>query len=206
MTRSCGSVLKSIHNNLGMNGLFVSAAPVPLLSPATGNQLSQVSYWLLPCIILVSGKSVMTSCIASSSAPVSFRTSMMYWSISRYCWGLCLNIWLFLRRPAAGIVPGEGVLDVVWSYSDSLAEEILHSSSLIRELRSGHLTERCYTTFTQQEALYLHRVACTLKVCVSSGAGLLSWLPVTSLISVSVSDVSFEYSVGFFQALQLNCR
>ncbi|KAL7374901.1 hypothetical protein ABVT39_008882 [Epinephelus coioides] len=66
-----------------------------------------------------------------------------------------------------GIVPGVSLFDVLWSYSDMLAEEILRSSSFIIELRSGQLSQRCYTSFTQQEALYLHRVSSTLEALIS---------------------------------------
>lgn len=55
----------------------------------------------------------------------------------------------------------------MWGYSDMLAEEILHSSSFLEALRSGQLTERCYTSFIQQEVLYLHRVSGTLEVLIS---------------------------------------
>ncbi|XP_035530773.1 uncharacterized protein LOC118337773 isoform X2 [Morone saxatilis] len=67
-----------------------------------------------------------------------------------------------------GIIPSVSVFDVVWGYSDVLAEEILHSSSFLKELRSGQLTQRCYDSFTKQEALYLHRVSGTLEALISS--------------------------------------
>ncbi|XP_051237017.1 uncharacterized protein LOC127352564 isoform X2 [Dicentrarchus labrax] len=67
-----------------------------------------------------------------------------------------------------GIIPSVSVFDVVWGYSDVLAEEILHSSSFLKELQSGQLTQRCYDSFTQQEALYLHRVSGTLEALISS--------------------------------------
>lgn len=66
--------------------------------------------------------------------------------------------------PLSGIVPGVSLFDAVWSYSDSLAEEILRSSSFLQEIWSGRLTQRCYSSFMQQEALYLHRVSGTLEV------------------------------------------
>ncbi|KAM7366575.1 hypothetical protein PAMP_016008 [Pampus punctatissimus] len=66
-----------------------------------------------------------------------------------------------------GIVSGVSLFDVLWDHSHLLAEEILRSSSLLKELRSGELTKRCYTSFIQQEALYLHRVSCTLKALIS---------------------------------------
>lgn len=65
-----------------------------------------------------------------------------------------------------GIVPGVSLFDVLWSSSDLLAEEILRSSSFIVGLRSGQLSQRCYTSFTQQEALYLHRVSSTLEALI----------------------------------------
>ncbi|XP_074555309.1 uncharacterized protein LOC141811226 [Halichoeres trimaculatus] len=61
------------------------------------------------------------------------------------------------------LLPGVSVFDVVWSYSDVLVEEILRSSSFIQQLRSGQLTQGCYASFSQQEALYLHRVSSTLE-------------------------------------------
>ncbi|XP_070848971.1 uncharacterized protein [Chaetodon trifascialis] len=67
----------------------------------------------------------------------------------------------------SGVVPTVSLFDVVWGYSDSLAEEILHSSSFLKELWSGHLTQRCYSRFVQQEALYLHRVGGTLEALIS---------------------------------------
>jgi len=73
------------------------------------------------------------------------------------------------RKPVTpGIVPGVSLFDVMWGYSYLMAEEILRSSSFLAQLRSGHLTERCYTSFTQQEELYLHRVSRTLKALIIS--------------------------------------
>ncbi|XP_044040111.1 uncharacterized protein LOC122870199 isoform X2 [Siniperca chuatsi] len=73
------------------------------------------------------------------------------------------------RKPAdPGIIPNASLFDVVWGYSDLLAEEIRHSSSFLKELRSGHLTPFCYTSFMQQEALYLHRVSSTLEALIST--------------------------------------
>ncbi|KAK2899659.1 uncharacterized protein [Channa argus] len=72
------------------------------------------------------------------------------------------------RKPVdPGIVHGVSVFDVIWGYSDSLVEEILHSSSFVRQLWSGHLTDLCYASFIQQETLYLHRVSSTLEVLMS---------------------------------------
>lgn len=59
--------------------------------------------------------------------------------------------------------PGFGLFDIIWDQSDSLAEEILHSSSFLLELKSGSITERCYAQFAQQEALYLQLVHSTLE-------------------------------------------
>ncbi|KAI3376056.1 hypothetical protein L3Q82_016585, partial [Scortum barcoo] len=71
------------------------------------------------------------------------------------------------RKPAEpGILSGLSLFDVVWGYSDSLAEEILRSSSILRALRSDRLTRRCYDIFIQQEALYLHRVSSSLEVVI----------------------------------------
>ncbi|XP_065806845.1 uncharacterized protein [Labrus bergylta] len=73
------------------------------------------------------------------------------------------------RKPVeSDLVPGVRVFDVVWSYSDMLAEDILRSSSFVRQFRTGQLTQGCYTSFLQQEALYLHRVRSTLEALVSS--------------------------------------
>ncbi|KAM3590452.1 uncharacterized protein V6R79_009873 [Siganus canaliculatus] len=58
---------------------------------------------------------------------------------------------------------GVGLFDVMWSFSDSLVEEILQSSSVLTELRSRNGTASCYARFRQQEALYLHRVSSTLE-------------------------------------------
>ncbi|XP_042337259.1 uncharacterized protein LOC121938037, partial [Plectropomus leopardus] len=65
------------------------------------------------------------------------------------------------------LVSGVSLVDVVWSQSDVLAQEILVSSSFIEELRSGQLTQSRYTNFIQQEALYLHRVSSTLEALIS---------------------------------------
>uniref|UniRef100_UPI0037E940EF uncharacterized protein isoform X2 n=1 Tax=Semicossyphus pulcher TaxID=241346 RepID=UPI0037E940EF len=72
------------------------------------------------------------------------------------------------RKPVEPeVVPGASLFDVVWSYSDVLADEILCSSSFIKQLRSGQLTQRCYSSFIQQEALYLHRVSSTLEALIT---------------------------------------
>ncbi|XP_038588545.1 uncharacterized protein LOC119913234 isoform X2 [Micropterus salmoides] len=70
------------------------------------------------------------------------------------------------RKP--GIVPVLSLFDVVWGNSYFLAEEILRSSSFLKELWSGQLTHRCYNNFMQQEALYLHRVSSTLEALMCS--------------------------------------
>ncbi|XP_068444377.1 uncharacterized protein [Clinocottus analis] len=71
------------------------------------------------------------------------------------------------RKPVhPGLVPGVSLADVLWSFSSSLAVDILHSSSFVRRLRSGTLTRRRYDDFLQQEALYLQRVSSTLEVLV----------------------------------------
>ncbi|KAM8748015.1 uncharacterized protein AB9X84_015841 isoform 1-T8 [Acanthopagrus schlegelii] len=73
------------------------------------------------------------------------------------------------REPVrSGLAPGVSLFDVVWSHSDMQAEEILRSSCFFQELRSGRLTQRCYTSFMQQEALYLQGVSSMLEVLVSS--------------------------------------
>ncbi|XP_022625350.1 uncharacterized protein LOC111239724 isoform X2 [Seriola dumerili] len=65
------------------------------------------------------------------------------------------------------IVPGVSLFDVMWRYSHGLAEDVLSSSCLLRKLQSGNLTERCYTRFIQQEALYLRRVSSTVEALIS---------------------------------------
>lgn len=72
-----------------------------------------------------------------------------------------------LKPAEPGIFPNVSLFDVLWGRSDSLAEEILHSSSFLKQIRSGHLTERCYASFKQQEALYLQRVSSTLEALLS---------------------------------------
>ncbi|KAF1380952.1 hypothetical protein PFLUV_G00169400 [Perca fluviatilis] len=84
---------------------------------------------------------------------------------------VCVLLAVLLTETSAsssGLVPNVSLYDVVWSYSDPLAEEILRSSSFVEALRSSRLTERCYTRFVQQEALYLHRVSSILGVLVNS--------------------------------------
>ncbi|KAM4564152.1 uncharacterized protein V3H82_013163 [Fundulus diaphanus] len=66
-----------------------------------------------------------------------------------------------------GIVPGVLLFDLMWDSSSVEAEAIFYSSSLLRGLRSGDLTERCYSRFMRQEELYLSRVKSTLQVLIS---------------------------------------
>ncbi|KAG8005951.1 Transcription factor Ouib [Nibea albiflora] len=66
------------------------------------------------------------------------------------------------------MVPNVSLFDVMWGKSDSLVVEILHSSSFLKELWSGQLTQGCYARFMQQEALYLHRVSSMLEVLLGS--------------------------------------
>ncbi|KAM6894530.1 uncharacterized protein PEZ65_022192 isoform 2-T2 [Lycodopsis pacificus] len=92
------------------------------------------------------------------------------------------------RKPVEpGIVAGGSLFDVVWRYSELLAEEILRSSSVLRGLRSGRLTQSCYDSFIQQEALYLHRVSSTLQVLMS---GLQEADDVTSLLLDTLKQYS----------------
>ncbi|XP_053272595.1 uncharacterized protein LOC128430524 isoform X1 [Pleuronectes platessa] len=70
------------------------------------------------------------------------------------------------KQVEPGIVPGVSLFDVMWSRSDVLAEEILLSSSFLAKLQSGHMPERCYTNYIQQEALYMHQVSSTLEVLI----------------------------------------
>ncbi|KAF7661825.1 hypothetical protein LDENG_00251860 [Lucifuga dentata] len=73
------------------------------------------------------------------------------------------------KKPAnPEMVPGVSLYDVLLGYSESVAEEILHSSSFLRQQHSSRLTERCYGNFIQQEALYLHRVSSILQALISS--------------------------------------
>ncbi|XP_027143407.1 uncharacterized protein LOC104935543 isoform X2 [Larimichthys crocea] len=65
------------------------------------------------------------------------------------------------------MVPNVSLFDVMWGESNMLAVEVLHSSSFLKELWSGRLTQGCYARFMQQEALYLHRVSSTLEVLLS---------------------------------------
>ncbi|XP_055369769.1 uncharacterized protein LOC114868699 isoform X2 [Betta splendens] len=80
------------------------------------------------------------------------------------CSTSCCTSVLPSRKPVdPELVPGVSLFDTVWSKSDLLVEEILHSSSFLGALASGRLTEQCYTRFLQQEALYLRRVSITLQ-------------------------------------------
>ncbi|XP_026179029.1 uncharacterized protein LOC113139745 isoform X2 [Mastacembelus armatus] len=72
------------------------------------------------------------------------------------------------RKPAApGVLRGVNLFSVMWGHTDMLTEGILHWSPFLRQLRSGHLTKSCYTSFVQQEALYLHRISSTLEALIS---------------------------------------
>lgn len=90
--------------------------------------------------------------------------------ISKPCWSHTITLRSDVIRASLsssslpGLFPTVSLMDVMWGYSNLLAEEILHSSSFLQELQSGHLTERCYASFIQQEALYLHRISSTLEV------------------------------------------
>ncbi|XP_041635633.1 uncharacterized protein LOC121504688 [Cheilinus undulatus] len=71
------------------------------------------------------------------------------------------------RKPVEpDLVPGVGLFDVLWSYSDMVAEEVLYSP-FIKQMKSGQLTQRCYDSFIQQEALYLQKVSSTLEALIS---------------------------------------
>ncbi|KAM6959719.1 uncharacterized protein LKV04_021374 [Tautogolabrus adspersus] len=73
------------------------------------------------------------------------------------------------RKPVQSeLVAGVRMFDVVWSYSNMLVEDILRSSSFVRQFRTGQLTQSCFTSFIQQEALYLYRVSSTLEALISS--------------------------------------
>ncbi|XP_013859553.1 uncharacterized protein LOC106514702, partial [Austrofundulus limnaeus] len=89
--------------------------------------------------------------------------------------------------PGPGIVPGVSLFDVLWDSSSILAEEILRSSSLLRAFRSGSKTGLCQSRFSQQEALYLHRVSSTLQVLVK---GLHEADEIQSLLVDTVTEYS----------------
>ncbi|XP_062239567.1 C-type mannose receptor 2-like isoform X2 [Platichthys flesus] len=70
------------------------------------------------------------------------------------------------KQVKSGIVPGVSLFDVMLSRSGVLPEEILRSSSFLAKLQSGHMPDRCYSNYIQQEALYMHRVSSTLEVLI----------------------------------------
>ncbi|XP_030287419.1 uncharacterized protein LOC115590265 isoform X2 [Sparus aurata] len=94
----------------------------------------------------------------------------------------CGELWFYICSTAAssealpenrtpvksGLAPNVSLFDAVWGPSDALAEEILRWSCFFQELQSGRLKQRCYSSFMQQEALYLQRVSSMLEVLVSS--------------------------------------
>uniref|UniRef100_A0AAV2KQ05 C-type lectin domain-containing protein n=1 Tax=Knipowitschia caucasica TaxID=637954 RepID=A0AAV2KQ05_KNICA len=55
----------------------------------------------------------------------------------------------------SALIPGVSLVAVMWAHSESVAEDILHSSSFLRQLQSGSITTNCYDLFRQQEALYM---------------------------------------------------
>lgn len=65
------------------------------------------------------------------------------------------------EQAPSGLAPGLSLFALMWDQSDSVVEEILRSSSLLRQLQAGSVTQSCYELFSQQEALYkglLHRM------------------------------------------------
>ncbi|KAL3051016.1 hypothetical protein OYC64_001316 [Pagothenia borchgrevinki] len=82
------------------------------------------------------------------------------------CVCVCLLLASVSLLSSSGLVPGASLWDVVWGFSELQADEILRSSSFFQELRAGNLTQRCYTHFLQQEALYLTGVSSTLEALI----------------------------------------
>ncbi|KAL0970601.1 hypothetical protein UPYG_G00244290 [Umbra pygmaea] len=65
------------------------------------------------------------------------------------------------------LAEGVSLFDVLWSTSETVAEETLHTTSaFLRQMRVGHLPVQRYTNFCQQEALFLDRVLSMLQVLI----------------------------------------
>lgn len=62
-----------------------------------------------------------------------------------------------------GLSPGVSLFSLMWAQSDTVAEEILLSSSFLLQLRSGSISQSCYDRYSQQEALYMGLVYRTLQ-------------------------------------------
>lgn len=67
---------------------------------------------------------------------------------------------------STGLSPGVSLFALMWEKSETVAEDILHSSSFLRQLMSGSITQSCYDLFSQQEALYMGLVYRTLEASV----------------------------------------
>ncbi|XP_030017424.1 uncharacterized protein LOC115438149 isoform X2 [Sphaeramia orbicularis] len=78
------------------------------------------------------------------------------------------NVMSATTSNGSNLVPGFSLFDVMLDQSSSVLEDILHWSSFLSQVRSGRLSERCLTSFIQQEALYLHRVSSTLEVLIGN--------------------------------------
>ncbi|KAK7909980.1 hypothetical protein WMY93_014664 [Mugilogobius chulae] len=63
----------------------------------------------------------------------------------------------------SGLSSGLSLFAVMWSHSETVADEILHSSSFLHQIKSGSITQSCYDLFRQQEALYMGLVYKTLE-------------------------------------------
>ncbi|XP_033933505.1 uncharacterized protein [Pseudochaenichthys georgianus] len=82
------------------------------------------------------------------------------------CVCVCLLLASVPLLSSSGLVPGARLWDVVRGFSELQGDEILRSSSFFQELRDGSLTQRCYTHFLQQEALYLAGASRSLEALI----------------------------------------
>lgn len=69
----------------------------------------------------------------------------------------------FQAAVSSGLSPGVSLFSVMWRRSETVADEILRSSSLLLQFRSGSVSRSCYDLFVQQEALYTGRLYSTLQ-------------------------------------------
>ncbi|KAK1890422.1 Importin subunit alpha-7 [Dissostichus eleginoides] len=99
------------------------------------------------------------------------------------------------------LVPGASLWDVVWGFSELQADEILRSSSFFQELRAGNLTQRCYTHFLQQEALYLTGVSSTLEALIGRLQESLPGSPTPQWLRLSFPPLVVDDPVYFLLAL-----
>lgn len=79
----------------------------------------------------------------------------------------CLLLILLLPALSSGLSPGVSLFALMWDHSDTVAEEILHSSSFVLQLSSGSVTQSCYDRFSQQEAPYMGLVYRMLEAWLS---------------------------------------